>query len=610
MPGRPGLFGGLSPTGDRGGSSRPLGACADCDSVRAMSMSNAWLSIDSSRSRNDECSPVSRWRSLPPPRPRLRYRPDRPPLRPPSGPPCTRRAAGSAAIWRPDTEPSKESLTQQRLWASSGSVRRNRRPPGREYAMPRGPGRRALNSAASPATNAASARTASTSMSRRRGTRPIASCRSWCGFTATVSSRAPAESTAPSSWPPRAMSCRLTFNYRLGALGFLAHPALNGGAAQHLSGNFGLEDQQAALRWVHRNAAAFGGDAGNVTIFGESAGGMSVCAQLASPGSVGLFQRAIIQSGPCTLRWPYSPTWAALPRSNREHLGIVLAKQLGCGNAATAANCLRDLPVTKLIELGGSEFGPGPTVGGGVLPVDPARAIANGQTPNVPVMQGTTRDEHITFVDAIESMTGEPVTRQNYAEQVTGVFGKDAPKVLARYPLGDVPPAVTLSAVLTDYAWGCTALQTDRLLAQQPTHVRVRVRRPASTVVPRRGDPGLPHWRVPRWRIAVPVHPGVWHRAAQPGPAAPLRSDDSVLDAIRPQRQPERAGNPAMAAVRRQRGAVTSAGSVRNPLGQPGHRASVRILANGHRLTQCHMALRLSTVDGRSAVSCENRRGR
>ena len=218
----------------------------------------------------------------------------------------------------------------------------------------------------------------------------------------------------------------VTFNYRLGALGFLAHPALNGGAAQHLSGNFGLEDQQAALRWVHRNAAAFGGDAGNVTIFGESAGGMSVCAQLAAPGSVGLFERAIIQSGPCTLRWPYSPTWAALPRSNREHLGIVLAKQLGCGNAATAANCLRDLPVTKLIELGGSEFGPGPTVGGGVLPVDPARAIANGQTPNVPVMQGTTRDEHITFVDAIESMTGEPVTRQNYAEQVTGVFGKDA----------------------------------------------------------------------------------------------------------------------------------------------------------------------------------------
>ena len=128
--------------------------------------------------------------------------------------------------------------------------------------------------------------------------------------------------------------------------------------------------------------------------------------------------------------------------------------------------------MTKLIELGGSAFGPGPTVGGGVLPIDPARAVAAGLTPNVPVMHGTTRDEHITFVNAIESMTGEPVTRQNYAEQVIGVFGKDvAAKVLARYPLGDEPPAVTLSTVLTDYTWGCPALQTDRLLAQHlPTY--------------------------------------------------------------------------------------------------------------------------------------------
>jgi para-nitrobenzyl esterase len=122
----------------------------------------------------------------------------------------------------------------------------------------------------------------------------------------------------------------VTFNYRLGAFGFLAHPALD-------SGNFGLEDQQAALRWVRRNAAAFGGDPGNVTIFGESAGGASACTHLAAPASAGLFHRTIAWSGPCTLttRWPYPggapeppsrgrppsakapcwrPTWAA-PRS-------------------------------------------------------------------------------------------------------------------------------------------------------------------------------------------------------------------------------------------------------------------------------------------------------
>ena len=96
----------------------------------------------------------------------------------------------------------------------------------------------------------------------------------------------------------------VTLNYRLGVFGFLAHPALDG--KTHKSGDYGLEDQQAALRWVHDNAKAFGGDAGNVTLFGESAGGISTCSHLAAPASKGLFQRAIIQSGPCTLegQWP------------------------------------------------------------------------------------------------------------------------------------------------------------------------------------------------------------------------------------------------------------------------------------------------------------------
>jgi len=90
----------------------------------------------------------------------------------------------------------------------------------------------------------------------------------------------------------------VTVNYRLGLLGFLGHPSLEG------SGNFGLQDQQAALRWVRRNAAAFGGDPGNITVFGESAGALSVCAQLASPASGGLFHRAVMQSGPCMMDWP------------------------------------------------------------------------------------------------------------------------------------------------------------------------------------------------------------------------------------------------------------------------------------------------------------------
>jgi para-nitrobenzyl esterase len=264
----------------------------------------------------------------------------------------------------------------------------------------------------------------------------------------------------------------VTFNYRLGALGFLAHPALDGGAARHLSGNFGLEDQQAALRWVHRNAAAFGGDPGNVTIFGESAGGMSVCQHLAAPASAGLFQKAIIQSAPCTLRWPYPPTWGPLPRSEREQLGVNLATQLGCTDAGTAAACLRALPVRKLIDLGGIDFGPGPTVGGGVLPVDPARALATGRINHVPVMHGTTLDEHITFVAALESY-GQVVDAQTYPGLVRDAVGPDgAPRVLARYPLTSrEAPSVTLARLLTDYSWACPAVQTDRLLAHDvPTY--------------------------------------------------------------------------------------------------------------------------------------------
>ncbi|MBP6729758.1 MAG: carboxylesterase family protein, partial [Microthrixaceae bacterium] len=94
----------------------------------------------------------------------------------------------------------------------------------------------------------------------------------------------------------------VTINYRLGPLGFLSHPALAAEDPAHAtSGMYGLEDQTAALAWVKANAAAFGGDPGNVTIFGESAGGISACLHLVMPASAGLFDRAIIESGPCDL---------------------------------------------------------------------------------------------------------------------------------------------------------------------------------------------------------------------------------------------------------------------------------------------------------------------
>src|SRR6185503_16372317 len=123
----------------------------------------------------------------------------------------------------------------------------------------------------------------------------------------------------------------VTLNYRLGFLGFFAHPALSAASASQSSGNYGLMDQQAALRWVHRNIKKFGGDRDNVTIFGESAGGLSVHAHLASPLSAGLFDRAIAQSGAYSLVQPSLAT--------AELRGTGTSTSLGCADQTAA--CLR-----------------------------------------------------------------------------------------------------------------------------------------------------------------------------------------------------------------------------------------------------------------------------
>ncbi|ROQ66681.1 para-nitrobenzyl esterase [Streptomyces sp. 840.1] len=260
----------------------------------------------------------------------------------------------------------------------------------------------------------------------------------------------------------------VSFNYRLGIFGFLDHPALDHGAARHLSGNFGLEDQQAALRWVRRNAAAFGGDPANVTIFGESAGGTSVCAHLAAPGSAGLFQKAILQSAQCAGRkWSPGPaTWFPLPRAERERHGLDVAAEAGCPDLRTAATCLRGTSVPELLKWSDYGLGSGPSVGGGVLPVSPERAFATGRFNRVPVIQGTTRDEHRLFTAAIEAVTGSTTTEADYRQQIGALFSTgDAARVLARYPTGRFhSPGEALSTVISDWAWGCTVLDRDQAL--------------------------------------------------------------------------------------------------------------------------------------------------
>ncbi|HJQ45363.1 MAG TPA: carboxylesterase family protein [Amycolatopsis sp.] len=235
----------------------------------------------------------------------------------------------------------------------------------------------------------------------------------------------------------------VTINYRLGALGFLD------AGEDPAAGNFGLADQQAALRWVRDNIAAFGGGPGNVTLAGQSAGAYSVCAQLAAPGARGLFGKAIIQSGPCA-----NPLLGVGEARRR---AADLLAQKGCADLA----CLRSKPAADLVGLGstGVISATGtlarmpwvPVIGGDFLPRQPVDALPT----EIPLLQGTTRNEMRPFVVA-------PV---DYPRVIDDVFGPRAPAVLAEYPLANYPsPEAALGAVLTD--WGqkvgaCPALVTD-----------------------------------------------------------------------------------------------------------------------------------------------------
>ena len=184
----------------------------------------------------------------------------------------------------------------------------------------------------------------------------------------------------------------VTLNYRLGPLGFLAHPALAAESSHHAAGNYGLLDQIAALQWVKRNIARFGGDASRVTIFGESAGGMSVGSLIASPLAKGLFQRAILESGT-------GVGVGIQPRDTARAIALRFAESVGVlGEGADAAKRLRAVHPDTLVaaSLSGRPAGQPrffPTVDGWVLPHSVDSALALGAANLVPVIAGTNRDE-------------------------------------------------------------------------------------------------------------------------------------------------------------------------------------------------------------------------
>lgn len=261
----------------------------------------------------------------------------------------------------------------------------------------------------------------------------------------------------------------VTINYRLGIFGTFGYPGLVG------SGIFGLQDQQAALRWVARNAAAFGGDPGNVTVFGESYGGLSTSAHLISPDSQGLFHRAIIQSGFALMDLPAGGTFPGLPAvpwygwrssAEAEALGAAVARHLGCDDPATAVDCLRGVPVMELFAHA-QPFRPY-AFGNSVLPEVPPQAFGEHRFHRVPVISGSTRDEHRLFVGLFRVLAGQPVTKEQYSTLLAEAFGEHASQVQARYPLSAYPtPNLAWATVLTDRMWARSTYQQHRLLAGQ-----------------------------------------------------------------------------------------------------------------------------------------------
>jgi para-nitrobenzyl esterase len=284
-------------------------------------------------------------------------------------------------------------------------------------------------------------------------------------------------------WYDGANLCRkgdvvvVTINHRLGALGYL-HLEDIGGADFESSGNAGMLDIVAALQWVRDNIAAFGGDPGNVTIFGESGGGAKVSVLMAMPVAHGLFHKAIIQSGP------------AVEMASREDAGATARAVLGAlGLDERRVRELREIPAARLMEAQGTvlkqlglmffanrrRLGFNPVVDGRVLPTCPFEPVAPQISANIPLMIGTNKDEMTLFfgLDPRLDKLDDAALRQR-----VGMFagGADADRVLAAYRRArpDASPRDLFLAIATDRMMRIPSLVTaDRKAAQHAAPVYV-----------------------------------------------------------------------------------------------------------------------------------------
>ncbi len=236
----------------------------------------------------------------------------------------------------------------------------------------------------------------------------------------------------------------LTVNYRLGVFGFMAHPELTKESPRHASGNYALLDQHAALQWVQKNIAAFGGDPARVTIAGESAGSIAVSAQMASPLSKGLIAGAIGESGALI-----APTLPPVPLAQGEEEGVKFAASLG----ATSLAALRAMTTAQIQDVAGKlpvgRFAS--TIDGYFLPKPPSEIFAAGEQAHVPLLAGWNTEEN-----GARSVLGtNDPTPENLAKALRTLYGERADQALKLYG-GSTPDEVRQAA---------TDLASDRFIA-------------------------------------------------------------------------------------------------------------------------------------------------
>lgn len=231
------------------------------------------------------------------------------------------------------------------------------------------------------------------------------------------------QDTDPRKFVQQTGAIVVTVNYRLGALGFLNLPQLQA-ESEDGPGNYGLLDQQTALRWVRSNISRFGGDPANVTIAGQSAGAGAVCDELASPTAKGLFAHAVIVSGGCSLQ----------SAASGQAQSQAFVRQVGCDSAPDVLACLRGKSAADILAAQ-KTAGVSPSLGGSAFPVNPAVAVRTGDFNRVPVMLGQTNSERGLFTFQNYDYLGTPMTPATYEAAVRSAYGANAAKVLAEYPV-------------------------------------------------------------------------------------------------------------------------------------------------------------------------------